>query len=119
MRNKSFTRNVRSDFQVWPHAARHRLHPVETFGHRCSWIAFCDLADAIYKAGFGREEVGTDLTVVFSDGQNMWCVAHDGSEEWAYSRPLRRPETTRLIKLLLTSPEGVGHTLAPIKGPKE
>lgn len=74
--------------------------------YRCSWDEFKLLADVEYDAGFGAQEVATDLIIVFGDGQTMWRGEYDGSEWWDFSRPFKMPESSKPI-MRLTADEGL------------
>jgi len=69
-------------------------------GHRCSWAEFEILADRQYYAGFGGQEVASDLEVIFSDNSSMRRIEYDGSESWEYSVPFVMPEDSEGIKTL-------------------
>jgi len=64
----------------------------EGSGHSCTWEEFITLANFDYDAGFGAQEVATDLIIVFSDGSKMWRHEYDGSENWEYSAPFVMPK---------------------------
>jgi hypothetical protein len=72
----------------------------EVTGHRCCWTEFQTLANVEYDAGFGAQEVASDLIIVFFDGAKMWRREYDGSESWAYSRPFKMPTESHPIKHL-------------------
>ena len=66
-------------------------------GYSCTWDEFLTLADIEYRAGFGYQEIASDLTIVFSDGSTMWRAEYDGSEWWEYSKPVKIPENQKQI----------------------
>ena len=66
-------------------------------GYSCTWSEFLTLADIEYDAGFGGQEIASDLTIVFSDGSTMWRAEYDGSEWWEYSKPVEIPENQKQI----------------------
>lgn len=53
---------------------------------------FWELADRMYDAGYGGQEVAEDLLVV---GENWWLERHeyDGAEWWEYKELPEEPET--------------------------
>lgn len=66
-----------------------------------TWAEFTALADRTYNAGFGGQEVATDLLVV---GDDWWLERHeyDGSEWWEYKstpvKPADHAVPTALIR---------------------
>ena len=72
----------------------------EGSGHECSWEQFKKLADFEYDDGFGAPHIALDLVIVFEDGQKMWRHDYDGSENWEFSSPFKRPATKLPIKSL-------------------
>ena len=66
-------------------------------GYSCTWDEFLTLADIEYDNGFGCQEIASDLTIVFSDGNTMWRAEYDGSEWWEYSKPVEIPENQKKI----------------------
>ena len=66
-------------------------------GYSCTWDEFITLADIEYDAGFGGQEIASDLTIVFCDGSTMWRGEYDGSEWWEYSKPVEIPEKQKQI----------------------
>jgi hypothetical protein len=81
----------------------------ESTGHRCTWTEFQTLANVEYDAGFGAQEVASDLIIVFSDGARMWRHGYDGSEHWAYSYPFKMPtESHPITYLTVTGSDRVG-----------
>ena len=66
-------------------------------GYSCTWCEFLTLADIEYDAGFGGQEIASDLTIVFSDGSTMWRAEYDGSEWWEYSKPVEIPKNQKQI----------------------
>lgn len=77
-------------------------------GHCCTWAEFCVLADFEYDNGHGAQEVAEDLIVVFSDGNTMWRVEYDGSEDWEYGRPFTAGGAPQTIKRLAVSKSEIG-----------
>jgi hypothetical protein len=69
-------------------------------GHSCTWEEFQTLADFDYDAGYGSQNVATDLIVVFKDGSFMRRYEYGGSEEWDYFTPFKMPEETKPIRYL-------------------
>lgn len=80
----------------------------EESGHECTWQEFLQLADFDYDAGFGAQEVATDLIIVFEDGSKMWRHEYDGSERWDYSTPFARPAEKKPINRLQVKSDQVG-----------
>ena len=80
----------------------------ETSGHCCTWTEFQKLADIEYDAGFGAQEIASDLEIVFRDGAKMWRHEYDGSEHWTYSQPFKMPTTTLPITRLKVAGDQVG-----------
>ena len=66
-------------------------------GYSCTWGEFLTLADIEYYAGYGGQEIASDLTIVFGDGSTMWRAEYDGSEWWEYSKPVKIPEKQKQI----------------------
>ena len=66
-------------------------------GYSCTWGQFLTLADIEYDAGFGGQEIASDLTIVFRDGSTMWRAEYDGSEWWEYSKPVEIHENQKQI----------------------
>ena len=66
-------------------------------GYSCTWGEFLTLADIEYYAGYGGQEIASDLTIVFGDGSTMWRAEYDGSEWWEYSKPVNIPEKQKQI----------------------
>lgn len=60
---------------------------------------FWELADRMYDAGYGGQEVAEDLLVV---GENWWLERHeyDGAEWWEYKELPKEPETIISIPTL-------------------
>jgi hypothetical protein len=59
-------------------------------GHECTWAEFERLADTGYDAGYGAQEVASDLEIAFSDGATMHRSEYDGSEAWVYAPTFER-----------------------------
>lgn len=55
-----------------------------TSGHSCTWDEFKTLADIEYDAGYGAQEVASDLVICFGDGNRLWRREYDGSEKWDF-----------------------------------
>ena len=72
----------------------------EPDGYECTWDEFCVLANQEYDEGFGAQEVAKDLVMVFRDGAKMWRHEYDGSENWEFSTPFKRPTKATPIKFL-------------------
>lgn len=65
-----------------------------------SWENFAKVADVTYDAGFGGQEVATDLIIV---GQNWWMERHeyDGSEWWEFKQLPQKPQNeTKIIRVV-------------------
>lgn len=71
----------------------------------CTWEEFQTLADIEYDDGFGSQQIATDLTIVFSDGNRMWRHEYDGSERWNYTDPVDIPTDTIPIRALTVQDE--------------
>lgn len=69
-------------------------------GHECTWQEFEALADTEYDAGYGAQEVASDLEIVFRDGGGMTRSEYDGSESWSYSKPFKRGVERKPIRFL-------------------
>jgi len=81
----------------------------EDTGHRCTWAEFQTLANIKYDAGFGAQEVASDLIIVFSDGARMERSEYDGSENWRYSKPFTMPtESHPITHLTVAGSDRVG-----------
>ena len=80
----------------------------EASGHRCTWEEFQALANVDYDAGYGAQEIASDLIIVFRDGAKMWRHEYDGSERWDYSEPFKMPEQSLPIKRLKVPADRVG-----------
>ena len=46
------------------------------------WDEFAKIADVEYDAGYGAQEIATDLVVVFKDGCYLKRHEYDGAEWW-------------------------------------
>lgn len=56
------------------------------------WNRFAQVANIEYDAGYGGQEIASDLVVVFNNGAWLERTEYDGSEDWSYqSRPLMNP----------------------------
>lgn len=59
-----------------------------------SWEEARPMLDVTYDAGFGGQEIASDLVVVFADGTWLERGEYNGSEWWEYRRvPQRQPES--------------------------
>ncbi len=59
----------------------------------CTWEMFADTARTIdYNNGYGHQEIGESLEVLFKDGSWMQRWEYDGSEGWEYVVPRKRIE---------------------------
>ena len=87
-------------------------------GHSCSWEAFTALADREYDAGYGRQEVAEDLTIVFHDGDRLERREYDGSEWWELVRVTKTPEA-KPLKTIFVGEKGGWCALAELNGGEE
>lgn len=71
-------------------------------GHRCTWNRFKKLADQEYDNDFGRQEVASDLSIVFGDRSALHRHEYDGSEWWTY-RTASIPDISEPIKTLFAN----------------
>lgn len=78
----------------------------EDSGHQCSWEEFKLLADDEYDAGYGAQQVATDLVIVFSDGGWLARAEYDGSEWWEHVAPFQLPKSYAPIKRLVVTGRG-------------
>lgn len=62
------------------------------------WDDFAAVADIEYDAGYGGQEVASDLVVMFSDGEYMTRGEYDGSEWWEQHPQLIKPAIYRKPK---------------------
>lgn len=71
---------------------------------------FMKLADKEYDAGYGSQEVATDLVVC---GEGWWLERHeyDGSEWWEYKKQPKRPKVIKSVKKVIG---GMWDTLAEL-----
>lgn len=69
-------------------------------GYSCTWDEFTRLADVEYDAGYGGQEVASDLEVHFSDGSWLERSEYDGSECWEIRRRFVPPAETKPIRRL-------------------
>lgn len=61
--------------------------------HWCTWETFAEAARAIdYDNGYGHQEIGESLEILFKDGSWMQRWEYDGSEGWEYVVPRERVE---------------------------
>ena len=59
----------------------------------CSWETFAEAARSIdYDNGYGHQEIGESLEILFNDGSWMQRWEYDGSEGWEYVVPRKRIE---------------------------
>lgn len=75
-------------------------------GHSCTWEEFKVLADRVYDAGFGAQEVASDLVIIFKGGERLYRSEYDGAEGWDCTRIPIIPEDQKEIKSLFAV--GVG-----------
>ena len=88
----------------------------EDSGYSCSWKEFTDLANVDFDAGFGSQQVATDLVIVFKDGSRLYRSEYDGAESWEYVSVFRMPSVMKPIKSLIVV-NGTGwQTLETING---
>lgn len=69
-------------------------------GHACTWDEFKKLAEAgdkHYYSGYGAQTLAHDLVIIFSDGTFLDRDEYDGSEGWAFHKPLEIPAETKPI----------------------
>lgn len=69
-------------------------------GHQCSWEEFEILADKEYNAGYGAQDVATDLVIVFKDKEYLSRQEYDGREWWELNTIPQLPLTPKPIKNL-------------------
>ncbi len=64
-----------------------------------TWANFEEVADTEYDAGFGAQEVASDLMIV---GDDWWMTRseYDGSECWAFHRLPSKPSIMTAIRAL-------------------
>lgn len=70
---------------------------------KLSWDNFAKLADVEYDAGFGTQEVATDLIVV---GDDWWLerIEYNGSEWWSFKTKIKEPiEFIEVFSLISSS----------------
>lgn len=72
----------------------------ESSGHSCTWKEFRGLANIEYDNGYGKQEIASDLLIVFSGGEVMYRHEYDGSECWQVHRPFVVPQTLKPIRKL-------------------
>ncbi len=102
--------------------AQHSLSPCDVVfvgsasgTHACSWCEFFILADVDYDAGFGAQEVASDLIIVFINGGRFVRREYDGSEGWEYIPPFVMPTASRPLATVLCPEDLVGwRTVAEI-----
>lgn len=54
-------------------------------------------AAADYYAGFGAQEVATDIIIVFNDGSWLERAEYDGAEGWVHKTSFTKPAQERCI----------------------
>lgn len=94
----------------------HTVEDITFIGSRngeyaCTWDEFGKIADVVYDAGYGWQEVATDLVIRFGDGTEMDRSEYDGSESWEIPLPPKgmwQGETKPITKLI----EGGWNSLA-------
>lgn len=89
----------------------------EQSGHCCTWEEFKVIADIEYSCGYGAQEIGRDLVIVFSDGAKMYRHEYDGSECWRFSLPFVMPDKKK--QLLRVTNYGMWESLEEINREKE
>ena len=62
--------------------------------------------DTNYDAGYGSEEVATDLVICFNDGSWLSRAEYDGSEWWKYNAYPQKPQVYYQGKVKLADPGG-------------
>lgn len=64
-----------------------------------TWENFKEIADVKYDAGFGSQQVASDLSIVGSD---FWLerFEYDGSEHWEFKSIPQKPDKQATIKAL-------------------
>ena len=87
-------------------------------GHSCSWEEFTALADREYDAGYGRQEVAEDLTIVFRGGARLERREYDGSEWWELVRVTKTLEA-KPLKTIFVGEKGGWCTLAELNEREE
>ena len=70
--------------------------------YTCTMEQFLILADKEYDAGYGGNEVVSDLVIVFKDGRWMSRGEYDGSEWWDMNSKPRSTGIKKKIKTLFT-----------------
>jgi hypothetical protein len=67
-----------------------------------SWDRFAALVHGLeYDAGYGAQEIASDLVVVFKDGSWLERDEYDGSEGWAYKhKPLLQLGAKPLVSVV-------------------
>lgn len=83
-------------------------------GYACTWEQFVVLADVEYNAGFGGQEVASDLEIRFRDGSWLERYEYDGAEDWVYRAPFELPTATKPITRLTRGDSGGWRTLADL-----
>lgn len=59
----------------------------------CTWETFAEVARTIdYDNGYGHQEIGESLEILFKDGSWMQRWEYDGSEGWEHVVPRKRIE---------------------------
>lgn len=65
----------------------------KTEDHWCTWETFAEAARSIdYDNGYGHQEIGESLEILFKDGSWMQRWEYDGSEGWEHVVPRERIE---------------------------
>ena len=75
--------------------SNHSLSDIDWIGGSDCYIDIHDFKDiakhTYYDAGFGGQEVASDLVVVFKDGNWLARAEYDGSEWWQYYSLPQKP----------------------------
>jgi hypothetical protein len=70
--------------------------------HTMSWEQAESRLNVDYDAGYGGQEIATDLVVVFADGSWLERGEYDGSEWWVYKcAPQRHADAAAFAKVRL------------------
>lgn len=63
-----------------------------------TWSRFKEVANFEYDAGYGGNEIASDLVIVFKDGTWLSRAEYDGSEWWHYNIAPTREGKTKAAK---------------------
>ena len=74
--------------------SRHTVEEVMFVGsydgeYRINWDKFKKIGNIEYDAGYGLQEIDSELIVYFTDGSWLERVEYDGSEWWRHISPLK------------------------------